>query len=400
MIQHYSLHGSFDWNIVNAETLAVEASGSKNNLILNQGIDYCFQRSFVENMYACALSPLYLAPLKTDTYLPGEFVRTATTETNADNKTKTVITSGNAGGGYSYPAQTITFTKSFKFPTVDVRTQVGTIGISYSAMSGQNLFSKSLIGPSPISIEVGQYLRLNYSLAITFPSSYNAAIPISNSGYSPLGYLGYFGPSNVLVDASILPLSGSWNSSGWSSSQLIGLMAINTDGSITPYSESRVGAVNMVTGFVTGMNAGNWILSGVLGTPSGYFSGQACNEPASGAFIFLSKNGQSPNITTCSIDRTAQNSINRGAALTYLGNGLGIKSATFSRGTAITGVYSWGIGGAIQPEKNCGFVYVSTGAAYTGGYLVTGFPSNGFPGFTKLSTGELTLNFYYAVSSS
>lgn len=398
--QRYNIHGSFDWFVINEEDHFVEHSGGRSNLILNQGIDYCFQRSFVENMQACALSAEYIAPLKSDTYLQGEFIRTSQAQTVSElNRTQTVSASASAGGGFTYPIRTITYTKSFRFPRFDVRTPIGMIGISYSAVSGANLFAKSLIGESPISVDQGRYFQLNYSLSVTFPSSYDSAIPIATPGYSTLGYLGYFGASNLQVDPTVLAGNGNWNSSGWQSSQLIGLMAIGSDGTISPYTEAVSGAVNMVTGFQTGLSGPDVVLNQVLGTPSGTFLGQGCNEPASGCTLFLSTNGQSPNITSCSIDRSANTSLTKAATVTYLGNGVGIKYANFGKNTAITGVYSWGLGGATSPTKNCGYVFVSTGISYSGSSYITGLPSNGYTGFTKEPTNELTLQFIYAVTS-
>lgn len=395
---NYQLHGSFDWSIID-ETDTVVSSGNRNNLILNQGIDYCFQRSFAENISACALSSLYVTPLKTDTYLQGEFVRTTQVQTNALlNRTSTSVSPGSAGGGFTYPVATVTHTKTFRFPRFSVRTVIGSIGISYSSVSGANLFAKSLIGPAPIAVDAGKYLQLNYSLGITFPSTYNEVISVSQPGYNTLGYLGYFNAPGIQVDSSLSGQSGAWNSYGWNGAQLVGLMGINSNGTISPYQEATSGAY-MVTGFVTGMNGSDRILSGLYGTPTGLFNGQACNEPASGALIFLSTNGQSPNISSCSLNRSANSSINGTAIISYLGNGLGVKTATFGRGTAITGVYSWGLGGATNPETNCGYIVVSTGAQYSGSSLVTGRVGNGYPGFTKLSNAELTLQFYYSVSS-
>lgn len=204
MHKHYKLKGSFKIEIVDEKTQQIErALPHKNNLILNQGLDFISQRSFVENILSCAVGSGTTPPLLTDTGLLEENDRTNQVDTTVEDACETLL------NGTTYSLK-----KTFRFNTKTAPTPVGEIGWSYSNSPGANLFSKSLIideneNTTVVVINPGKYLRVTYTLEINF-SPTTATIANSSIDVWP-------------------------TASGVYSFQLVGLRSILTNGNLSFY---------------------------------------------------------------------------------------------------------------------------------------------------------------------
>ena len=142
-------------------------------------------------MAYCAVGSSTVAPLYTDTGLIGEFDRTANLDTSLANYASTTLT-GNV----------FSFTRVFKLDTNVNPAYYGTVGWSYTATPGNNLFSKSLIltvggGAGPVLVLQGQYLRIYYTINVTInPSSTIngnsniTGLPAADGGSYGLQYVG------------------------------------------------------------------------------------------------------------------------------------------------------------------------------------------------------------------
>lgn len=166
MKKDYGIWGEFFYEIVDDKTKKVLVRSEKRkNLILNQGLDALFARSFVENVTSCAASSSTVGPLFTDTGLVNEFDRTSTLDTSLQTSASTTL----VGNVYS-------FTRVFKFDTFVNPNYYGTIGWSYTNTPGNNLFSKALVltaggGAGPVFVASAQYLRVYYTISITLNPS-------------------------------------------------------------------------------------------------------------------------------------------------------------------------------------------------------------------------------------
>lgn len=292
---HYGIKGFFTLEIVDELSGRVELRAPvKNNLILNQGVDYVAARSFVENMLYCAVAVSAVPPLLTDTGLVGEIMRTGDVDGSVENSCITTL----VGNVYS-------ITKVFRFPTLLTPTTIGTLGLSYSATAGNNLFSKSLVitesgGPGPVTAGVGKYFRVSYTIQITI------------------------GPSTVQT--------GSANITGWTAPaqwmmQYIGLKKLNANGSI-----------------------GFWD------------AGQDANEPSASAGIFLGQSSAAPAAFGSTVNRSGSTNYVTTSSNTYLGGGRLIKQGSFGKTASdYINLRSMGVGVAGSSTSNTSFVTVFDG---------------------------------------
>ncbi len=201
---HYGLRGFYSWEEVDEKSgIILRKSPNKNNLILNQGIDFIAVNTFIANIGYCAIGTSFSPPLLSDTGLGNEINRTNTLD-NQDTVIAATTLSGNV----------FSLTKVFKFTANKDYYSVGELGWSPSAVAGNNLFSKVQMvdqngTPGIVTITAGKYLRVKYTLQITITPNVSTA--------------------------------GSSNITGWSSNtgnysvQYIGLQGINTDGNLIDF---------------------------------------------------------------------------------------------------------------------------------------------------------------------
>jgi hypothetical protein len=185
----YGLKGIYKIDVIDSITKkVVKSTGLHNNLILNQGIDYIAQRSFVENILYCCVGGGTLPPLFTDIGLASELARTGNVDSSTNCSTSLV------GNVYS-------LTKIFTFPISQGVLSIGEIGWSYSSSIGNNLFSKALVQDfngnyGPLIVYAQQYIRVQYTLQISLsPTSSTAGasnIPdwVSSNGTYCLQFVG------------------------------------------------------------------------------------------------------------------------------------------------------------------------------------------------------------------
>lgn len=203
MHNHYKVNGFFSWQIIDKATGQIEKkSKRKNNLILNQGLDYVAVRSFAENFTSCAVASNFSAPLLTDTGLTDEIERTSTYYTDGGEVGTTL--NGNI----------LSLTRVFDFPVKTIATPLGTIGWSYTDTPGNNLFSKSLMvdengNPGVVLLLPGKFLRVTYTLEITLS------------------------PSTPNISSALV--SGWANSDGQNQIQYLGLKKVDSDGGVSDY---------------------------------------------------------------------------------------------------------------------------------------------------------------------
>jgi hypothetical protein len=225
-----------------------------------------------------------------DTGLTGEVDRTGTVDDEVEVPCQTQLT----GNVYS-------LTKTFKFGVRGSPVNIGTIGWSPSASSGNNLFSKALIikngVPDVITLGAGQYLRVRYTLQITISPSTTQT-----------------GDANITG----LPVPGQYML------QLIGLRSITANGSLDYYD-----------------------------------AGSDCNEPSANSEVFLGTSSSALASFGSSANRSGGTNYVSAAANSYAGNGRLFKQASFGKGVAASSTLrSMGVGVAGSSTTNSGFVFL------------------------------------------
>lgn len=304
MKKEYCIKGEFFYEIVDNKTKKVIVKSKKQkNIILNQGLDFLAIRSFVENTAYCAVGSSVVGPLYTDTGLVGEFDRTNNLDTSVPIYANTTL----SGNVYS-------FIRVFKFDTSVNPASYGTLGLSYTGTSGNNLFSKAIIltatgGAGPVVVNNGQYLRVYYTINVTINPSTATS-----------------GNSNIIN----LPAADG----GTYGLQLIGLKSINT---------------NNVIGF--------------------WDAGQDCNELYSSTEIFLSTSNSALSSFGSSTNRSSGTNYTIKASTSYAGPGSGVtfKRANFGKNVAVNTINSMGIGVIGSSFTNSGFAYVFNNGQSKGG---------------------------------
>lgn len=199
--KNYKLNGSFSWRIINADGSIASKSKPKNNLILNQGLDFPSVYYFSDCFASCAIGFGTVLPLLTDTGLASEQKRSNTYYT-ASNGCRSYV------DGDSFNIQ-----RTFDFTPETERTLYGEVGWSPESTAGNNLFSKSIMidefgNPGPITVNLNQFLRVIYTLKITFD------------------------PSNLEIFS---PSINGWTAIGNAATQLIGLYGVNSSGISSVY---------------------------------------------------------------------------------------------------------------------------------------------------------------------
>ena len=174
--RQYQLKGYYSWEIINPDGSVAAKSKDKNNLILNQGLDYVATRSFADCFLYCAIGYGSVAPLLTDTGLLNEAKRSGTI-----NSATSFISSN------SYNIRRV-----FDFTPETETVFYGELGWSPIESNGNNLFSRALMvdqngNVGPLAVNRLQFLRVTYTLVITFsPSSLTAYTP-SITGWTTNG---------------------------------------------------------------------------------------------------------------------------------------------------------------------------------------------------------------------
>lgn len=186
------LKGYYSWEIINSDGSVASKSKEKNNLILNQGLDYISSRSFADCFLYCAIGTSNIAPLLADTGLGNESKRSGVIQS------ATSFISSN----------TYNIRRVFDFTPETQTVFYGELGWSPIEVSGNNLFSKALMvdqngNVGPISVNRLQFLRVTYTLVVTF----NPGVLTANS-----------------------PAIGGWTTLGNASCQYVGLNTVNSTG--------------------------------------------------------------------------------------------------------------------------------------------------------------------------
>jgi len=188
------ISGYFSYEIVNYDGSVVFASKEKNNLILNQGLDYLSVYYFANCFRYCAIGLGSLPPLLTDIGLASEAKRVG------------VIHSATS----FLSVDTFSIRASWDFSPETETVYYGEIGWSPESAPGNNLFSKTQMidqngSVGPLAVGRLQYLRVTYTLQIYFS-------PASLTSYTP----------------SIL----NWVTNGNASCQYLGLATLDPTGAI------------------------------------------------------------------------------------------------------------------------------------------------------------------------
>jgi len=235
--KNYKLSGFFSWSIINQDGSIASKSPLKNNLILNQGLDFPSVYYFADCFTYCAIGFGTTPPLLTDTGLVSE------------QKRSNIYYTENNGCRSYIDGDSFYMQRTFDFTPETQRTLYGEIGWSPESSPGNNLFSKSIMidsfgNPGPIVVERNQFLRAIYTLQVTF---------------------------NPASSTITLPSIVGWTTNGNSATQLIGLYGISTTGGSTIYdsglraSEPRNDVVDIFIS--TGLqaisafgNSGNYII--------------------------------------------------------------------------------------------------------------------------------------------
>jgi hypothetical protein len=187
-IQKQLLKGCYSWEIINPDGSIAAKSKEKNNLILNQGLDYVSSRSFADCFLYCAIGYGNVAPLLTDTGLLNEVKRSGTIQSSLSSV-----------GTNSYNIKRV-----FDFSPETETVFYGEIGWSPEESAGNNLFSRTQMvdqngNVGPLAVNRLQFLRVTYTLSITFsPASLTVNTP-SIVGWTTDGNAScqYIGLNNV-----------------------------------------------------------------------------------------------------------------------------------------------------------------------------------------------------------
>jgi hypothetical protein len=192
---NFQLHGFFSWQIINVDGSVASKSKEKNNLILNQGLEYPSIYYFADCFKYCCIGAGNQSPLLTDTGLFQEVKRTGN-----------YYTGTNACRAYK-DSDSFYIQRTFDFTSETQTVLYGEIGWSPIGTSGDNLFSKSIMvdsngNPGMVQVNANQFMRVIYTLKITF---------------SP-------------INAVYIPNISGWTTDGVASAQLIGMYGVNSRG--------------------------------------------------------------------------------------------------------------------------------------------------------------------------
>lgn len=191
-IKKQLLNGYYSWEVINPDGSVAAKSKDKNNLILNQGLDYVSSRSFADCFLYCAIGTNNIAPLLTDTGLGNEIKRSGIIQS------ATAFVSAN-----SYNIRRV-----FDFTPETETIFYGELGWSPLETAGNNLFSRAQMidqngNIGSIAVNRLQFLRVTYTLVVTF----SPGLLTANS-----------------------PLIGGWTTLGNASCQYVGLNSVNSTG--------------------------------------------------------------------------------------------------------------------------------------------------------------------------
>jgi hypothetical protein len=189
------LNGYYSWELFSSDGLLLSKSPVKNNLILNQGLDFPSSFYFADCFKYCCLGLGTQAPLQSDTSLSNEVKRTSNLSSSS----------------YFIEGNTVNIRRAFDFPIETETVTYGEIGWSPYESAGANLFSKTQMVAADGSVgsliaNKLQYVRVNYTLQIT-----------------PL----------LVTASSFNPSINGWSAAGLASNQLIGLVGLAGTGENT-----------------------------------------------------------------------------------------------------------------------------------------------------------------------
>lgn len=187
-----SIKGYYSWEIINPDGSIAGRSKEENNLILNQGLDFVASRSFSDCFVFCAIGFGSTPPLLADTGLTNEAKRTSLLQ----SATSFILSN-------SYNIRRV-----FDFTPETETVFYGELGWSPFGTVGNNLFSRAQMvdqngNIGPIKVDRLQFLRVTYTLVITF-----------NPGF-------------LTANA---PLIAGWTTDGNASCQYIGLNTVGSTG--------------------------------------------------------------------------------------------------------------------------------------------------------------------------
>lgn len=256
--------------------------------------------------------------------------------------------------GTTLAANTITCRRTWDFPAETGSATYAELGVSYSGLPGNNLFSRVVLDPD-VSLTNGQILRVSYELRITMTPNTAQSLTANIAGW---------------------PISPATNTDGEQSWQYVGLSSVSLTGPTEPYDDGGYCNEPAYAGgtswpLPTGRNTSPFTQTGQVG----------------GATLFLSNDGSPLAAFGSAVNRSAIRAVGNTSLSSYTSGSFQIdKQYTFglSAGNRVDW-RSMGIGPTDQTTSGddidtcefSGFVFV-------------------FDDFqTKLNTYTLTLAFRY-----
>ena len=177
------LKGRLAWCVVNPDG-TTEQHGAKDNLILDQGLDYAAQYYFADIFKYCAVGTGQVAPAVTNTALGAETARTNNYITNPTGECGTTTPT----------ATSVELKRTFQFPAGTLDGTYYEVGMSPLPSAGANLFSRALFTtsgvPTGVAVTAVQELRVVYTLTVSLsPSAITAgSLDIVGMAGTPFSY--------------------------------------------------------------------------------------------------------------------------------------------------------------------------------------------------------------------
>jgi hypothetical protein len=272
---------------------------------------------------------------------------------NASTKAPNFVT-GAGNCGTTLAANTITCRRTWDFPAETGAATYRELGVSYSGVAGNNLFSRVVLDPE-VSLTNGQILRVSYELRITMTPNTATALTANVAGW---------------------PIAPSVNTDGDQSWQYIGLSSVALTGETEPYDNGEYCNEPAYAGGTS------WAV------PTGR-SQSPFTETAQigGATMFLSTDGSPLAAFGSAVNRSAIRAVGNTSLSSYT-NGTFIRDKQYTFGLTSANRADWRAMGIGPTDPSTSGDDIDT-CQYSGFVFV-------FDEFqTKLSTYTLTLTFRY-----
>lgn len=282
------------------------------------------------------------------TGLDTEIKRSINTSTD---QPKYVTGSGNCGS--TLVGNTLTSKRTWDFPTESGSATYRELGVSYSGVGGNNLFSRVVLD-TPVGLTAGQILRLSYELSVTMTPNTPQAATASIGGW---------------------PIAPSVTTDGDQQWQRIGLSSVNTSGTTEPYDG---GGYCNEPAFAAGTSFS--VPTGAAVAPF------TTNYSVNGAVVFLSNVASAPASFGGSVNRSTERAT-KNSALGSFSAGVWTRTKSCTFGLTEANRVDWRSMGIGPSDSAPG---VDHNATVDSGFV---FVFDEFQ--TKLSTHTLALVFRY-----